>query len=157
VAPPGAIFIDSLWIYTMNRWNPLRARLLVTACAALAGLLLSLSAPAFAQGFQRSAPKDVAPAEMVVTAPPQVTLDGKADRLSPGARIHDFHNRLVLSGGLVGQTVPVVYRRDTLGLVHEVWMLTPDEYAKLGGTRGDSADGHKRFAELLDIIFGSRR
>jgi hypothetical protein len=62
----------------------------------------------------------------------------------------------VLSGGLVGKTMPVVYRRDSAGLVHEVWQLTDAEYEELGGA-GNGATGAQRFAELLALIFGTRR
>ena len=130
----------------MNRW----IRIFLAASALLASL-------AFAQGIRREAPKDVVLGQMVVTAPPQVTLDGKPDRLSPGSRIRDLNNMLVLSGGIVGKTLPVVYRRDAAGLVHEVWILTDAEYSKLGGVRGGDAEGHKRFAELLAFIFGARK
>ncbi len=126
----------------MNRWI-------------LAALLLA-PVTALAQGIVRTAPADVKPARMVVTAPPQITLDGRPDRLSPGSRIRNLNNLLVLSGSVVGQELPVVYRRDSAGLVHEVWMLTPDEYAKLGGTDG-SGEAAKRFAELLALIFGARK
>ena len=100
----------------MNRW----IRISLAASALLAGL-------AFAQGIRREAPKDVVLGQLVVTAPPQVTIDGKPDRLSPGSRIRDLNNMLVLSGGIVGKNLPVVYRRDAAGLVHEVWILTDDE------------------------------
>lgn len=129
----------------MNRW----IRILLAASALLAGL-------AVAQGIRREAPKDVVLGQLVVTAPPQVTMDGKPDRLSPGSRIRDLNNMLVLSGSIVGKQLPVVYRRDGAGLVHEVWILTEAEYAKLGGT-GGNPEGYKRFAELLAIIFGSRK
>jgi hypothetical protein len=142
----------------MNRCNNMLARLTLAACAALAGLFFTVPSTAVAQGIQRSAPKDVVPGRLVVTAPPQITMDGKPQQLSPGSRIRDLNNMLVLSGGIVGKELPVVYRRDAAGLVHEVWMLTDDEYRKLGGeTAIGGADGHKRFAELLDIIFGTRR
>ncbi|MDB5753459.1 MAG: hypothetical protein JWP65_3880, partial [Ramlibacter sp.] len=49
-------------------------------------------------------------------------------------------------------TLPVVYRRDAAGLVHEVWILTADEYSRLTG-----ATGGQRFDELLAFIFGARR
>jgi hypothetical protein len=130
---------------TMNRW----IKTLLICAALLAGI-------AAAQGIHREAPKDVVLGQLVVTAPPQVTLDGKPDRLSPGSRIHDLNNMLVLSGGLVGKKLPVVYRRDAAGLVHEVWILTEAESAKLGGT-GEGTDGYKRFAELLSLIFGARK
>jgi hypothetical protein len=63
----------------------------------------------------------------------------------------------VLSGSITGRELPVVYRRDAAGLVHEVWMLSDEEYRKLGGAAGGGADGHRRFAELLQVIFGARR
>ena len=115
-----------------------------------------LAGPSFGQGMQRSAPKDVVTGQLVVTAPPEVTMNGKPDRLSPGARIRDLNNMLVLSGGIVGQQIPVVYRRDGAGLVHEVWILTPAEYKQLGGA-GSGADGYVRFAELLNLIFAARK
>ena len=65
--------------------------------------------------------------EMVVVAPPGITLDGKADRLSVGSRIRDADNRLVLSGALVSQTLVVNYLRENGGPVHEVWILNPEE------------------------------
>lgn len=140
----------------MNRCTGSRAK---TAFAVLAGLLLAFFTTfATAQGIMRDAPKDVVLGQLVVIAPPQITIDGKPDQLSPGSRIRDLNNMLALSGGLVGKTLPVVYRRDAAGLVHEAWILTDDEYVKLGGayTQG-SSDGYKRFNELMVLIFGARR
>jgi len=155
---PGKIaphpFLHSLWMYTMNRCT--RRRVGAAFAAVLAGLLLSITFTASAQGIRREAPKDVVLGKMIVTAPPQITVDGKPDQLSPGSRIRDLNNMVVLSGGIVGKTLPVVYKRDAAGLVHEVWLLTDEEYAKLGGA-GGGADGHKRFVELLALIFGARR
>jgi hypothetical protein len=141
----------------MNRCNRTLARLLVAACAAGVVLWFSLPRPATAQGMQRSAPKDVVLGRLTVTAPPEITINGKPDRLSPGSRIRDLNNMLVLSGGIVGKTFPVVYRRDAAGLVHEAWILTAEEYSKLGGVNAGDPDGHKRFEELLVLIFGMRR
>lgn len=129
----------------MNRWIP----------TALLGLTLAASA-VLAQGFVREAPKDVKPAIIAVSAtPPVITVDGKEDRLSPGARVRDRNNMLVLSGALAGKSLYTVYRRDGAGLVHEVWLLNEEEYAKLGGT-GGSSDGFRRFNELLALIWGAR-
>jgi hypothetical protein len=118
--------------------------------------LAFVGAAALAQGMQRNAPKDVVLGQITVTAPPEINLDGKPDRLSPGARIRDLNNMLVLSASIVGKPMPVVYRRDAAGLVHEVWQLTDAEYQKLGGA-GSGATGAQRFAELLALIFGARR
>ena len=139
----------------MNRCFESRARAALLACALLAGLAPGLNFPAAAQGFVREAPKDVVRGRLTVTAPPQVTLDGKPDQLSPGARIRGLNNLLILSGSIVGQDLPVVYRRDAAGLIHEAWVLTPEEYAKLSGS--DSPSGYQRFNELLALIFGLRR
>ena len=65
--------------------------------------------------------------EIVVQAPPVITLDGKPDRLSPGARIRDTNNMLVMSGTLVNQKVVVNYLRESAGNVHEVWILNSEE------------------------------
>ena len=70
-------------------------------------------------------------AEFAVTLPPDVLLNQKPARLSPGARIHGLNNLTVLSGTLVGKTYTVRYVLDPLGLVHEVWLLTPAEIAAL--------------------------
>ena len=140
----------------MNRCPRTLAGFFLAACLALTGLSLNFSSDAHAQGIVRSAPKDVVLGQLTVTRPPEITLDGKPDRLSPGSRIRDLNNMLVLSGGIVGKTFPVVYRRDAAGLVHEAWILTAEEYSKLGGVNAGDPDGHKRFEELLVLIFGMR-
>lgn len=131
----------------MNRWTP----------AFLFLPLAVVAAPAFAQGFVREAPKDVKPAVMAVSAtPPVISINGRPDRLSPGARIRDTNNLLVLSGALANKSVYTVYRRDSAGLVHEVWLLTPQEYEKVANIRVDDAQGYKRFNELLALIWSAR-
>lgn len=128
----------------MNRWIP----------TALLGL--TLASAALAQGLVREAPKDVKPAIIAVSAtPPIITVDGKPDRLSPGARVRDRNNMLVLSGALAGKELYTVYRRDGAGLVHEVWLLNEQEYAKLGGSTG-SGEAVRFFNEMLALIWGAR-
>ncbi|MBD3893103.1 hypothetical protein [Hydrogenophaga sp.] len=95
--------------------------------ALLAGAALVLAASAAAQAPARPFPEQALRAELVVLQPPEITLNGKPDRLSPGARIHDPRQLQVLSGSLVGQQLPVKYLRDNLGLVHRVWILSPTE------------------------------
>ena len=132
----------------MNRWIRF----------ALAGFFLATAAfAATAQGIVRDAPRDVKPGIMAVSAtPPIITMDGKDDRLSPGARVRDLNNMLVMSGALAGKTVYTVYKRDSAGLVHEVWLLTETEYGKLGGASTGDPNGYKRFLELLDLIWAAR-
>jgi len=132
----------------MNRWIR----------TALVGLSLATAAfVAASQGIVREAPKDVKPGIMAVSAtPPIITMDGKDDRLSPGARIRDLNNMLVLTGGLANRTVYTVYRRDSSGMVHEVWLLTEAEYRKLGGVSTGDAAGYQRFLQLLELIWSAR-
>lgn len=132
----------------MNRW--------ITSL--LTTLALAASAAAFSQTLVREAPADVKPGRLAISTPPVATLNGQPDRLSPGARIRDTNNMLMLSGNLSGQSVPVVYRRDSAGLMHEVWLLTEAEYAKLGGdSAGADPAAVKEFNALLATIFGTRR
>ena len=130
----------------MHRWTR----------TALVGLSLAAAA-ATAQTVVREAPRDVKPAIIAVSAtPPIITVDGQEDRLSPGARVRDRNNMLVLSGALAGKTLYTVYRRDSAGLVHEVWLLNEEEYAQVGGKYDGNPEGYKRFAELLQLIWAAR-
>ncbi|HVE55065.1 MAG TPA: hypothetical protein VNB23_16905 [Ramlibacter sp.] len=124
--------------------------------AALLGLSFA-AASVLAQGIVRTAPADVKPAIIAISAtPPIITVDGKADRFSPGARIRDRNNMQVLTGTLAGKTVYTIYRRDSAGMVHDVWLLNEEEYAKLGGTAFGNPEGYKRFSELLELIWAAR-
>ena len=92
--------------------NRCRSFLLTWALALSgAGLPLLLPAAAQAQGTPRNFPESALRGKLVVTLPPHVTLNGKPDRLSPGARIHDTANLLVLSGGLDADNVTEAVRR----------------------------------------------
>src|SRR4051812_38311351 len=106
----------------MNRCqSPLRARVALAAFLSLGGIACLQPLAAGAQeSMRREAPRDVVLGRMGVVTPPVITMDGRADRLSPGSRIRDRNNMLVLSAALSGSTVPVLYRRDSAGLVHEV-------------------------------------
>lgn len=116
----------SLWTHTMNRCTPhTLAILTVLAASALLGACAKDSTGA--TSAVRQFPAAALRGEMVVTAPPAITLDGKPDRLSPGSRIRDANNMLVMSGALVNQKVVVNYLRENAGNVHEVWILNPAE------------------------------
>ncbi len=126
--------ICSLWMYTMNRCSRLTAPLRAQGIALLV-TLLALAAPlAHAQhtDLPRSPPIAAHAQRGVlrVVQPPEALLNGQPARLAPGARIRDRNNLLVVSGALLNQDVLVRYTVDTLGFVHEVWVLTDAEAAQ---------------------------
>jgi hypothetical protein len=116
----------------MNRCNacfsslPSRRQLLL---GILAATLLGQFAPASAQINVRPFPQNAQRAVMAVTYPPIIQLNGRPERLSPGARIRGQNNLLQLSGSLVGQNLLVNFVRTPSGEVHEVWILTEAEAA----------------------------
>lgn len=131
----------------MNRWTRSLFAVLAFAAAAVSAQITT----------ERGAPLGVKPAIIAVSAtPPIIQVDGKPDRFSPGARIRDRDNRLVLTGMLAGKTVYTVYKRDAAGLVHDVWLLNEEEFKKLGGVQQGDPEGIKRFYELLDLIWANR-
>ena len=101
------------------------ALLLASSFASLPALAQSEAAVDTLPG--RQFPKAVLRGELVVLTPPEITLDGKPERLSPGARIRGADNLLVLSGALVNQKLVVNYLREPAGQVHQVWILTEEE------------------------------
>ena len=106
----------------MNRWTS-------TLLVSLAALLIS-TASAQTEDFKpntRQFPKEAKRGELVVLAAPDIAMDSKPDRLSPGVRIRDINNNLVLSGTLANQKLVVNYVRDNTGLVHSVWVLNREE------------------------------
>lgn len=110
----------------MNRCNNLLHTLLLAACALGALAPLSAQAQTNNSGL-REFPKAALRGKLMVTAPPEVMLNGKPDRLSPGSRIRNVQSLLVMSGSIVGLEVNVNYLRDSAGLIHEVWILSDAE------------------------------
>lgn len=105
-----------------------RAAAQVALSLSLVAGLAGVCAPALAQQLTiRPFPPTALRGTLQVTHPPELLLDGKAERLSPGARIHGTNNMLVMSGAIVGKTVLVNYVREPHGLIHEVWILNEAE------------------------------
>ena len=98
----------------------------LAASASLAPLPASAQSAEFKPAV-RQFPAAARRGEMVVLAPPSISLDGKEDRLSVGSRIRDANNMLVMSGTLVNQKLVVNYTRESAGNVHEVWILNSEE------------------------------
>ncbi len=109
--------------YLLKAWLPMTLAMLTSLSALPALAQTESAAPLNVRNFPKAAVRGV----LVVRAPPEISMNGKADRLSPGARIRNANNNYVVSGVLVGQELPVNYTRDSAGLVHEVWILNAEE------------------------------
>ncbi len=103
-------------------------------CCHAAATLAFLIPVFFGAGHNANAQESVRPfpttalrGTLQVTNPPEVLLDGRPTRLSPGARIRGVNNLLVMSGSLVGQALVVNYVRDPQGQLHDVWLLNATE------------------------------
>ncbi len=64
---------------------------------------------------------------MVMGAMPEILLDGKPERLAPGARIYSAQRMLVTPSAIAGQELVINYRREGTGQIREIWILTPQE------------------------------
>ena len=98
-------------------------------CVSLAALGLLVAASVQAQ-VTRQFPATALRGEVLVTQPPEILVNGKPALLAPGARIRRQDNMLVMSGAIVGQKLIAHYTIDSLGSVHDVWVLSADEMAK---------------------------
>jgi hypothetical protein len=116
----------------MKRCNSRLTHAFTRAIALLAAMTCFIVTPVQAQISDapspvREFPKTALRAQMVVQIHPVISLNGKSERLSPGARIFDKNNYLVLSGQLVNQDLLVNYLRDGAGQIHQVWILNSEE------------------------------
>ena len=119
----------------MNRWHVTRSYLprLLTIFASMPLVILPL--PLAAQSSVRHFPNSAQRGEFEVISPPNVLMDGKPVRLSPGARIKNPNNMLVMSASLVGKRLDVNYLPDAQGMIHEVWILNAAEAQLSRGSR----------------------
>ncbi|MFW2356526.1 hypothetical protein [Hydrogenophaga sp.] len=93
----------------------------------LAALLITLPLSALSQSGTRDFPAKALRGTLVVVQPPNVTMDDRATRLSPGARIYNTNNSLVLSASLLNKELVVNYTLDLRDQVQNVWILTEAE------------------------------
>ena len=86
----------------------------------------TISAPALAQ-VQRNFPQNALRGTVIFGQPPVIALNGNVTQLSPGARVRDFNNMVVMTGQLIDLKAVVNYTLDASGLVRDVWILRPEE------------------------------
>ena len=75
----------------------------------------------------RSFPGDTLRGTLEVQATNIVLMDNKPDRLAHAVRIRSANGTLVRPSSLVGTKLPVVYTRESNGMVRYIWVLTEVE------------------------------
>ena len=96
--------------------------------AALVAVPLSFGFNAQAQ-THRPFPALALRGELVVLQTPDVSLNGRAARLAPGARVRGDTHLLQQPAALSGEKLTVHYTLDPSGLLMDVWILNPVELA----------------------------
>ena len=106
----------------MNRCQFLR-------CLALGTLAVAAAGAVQAQQSHRFFNNRVVRGTLEIVNPPAVLLNGKPARLSPGSRLFNEDNRIVMANNFVGRKLTVNYLPDNMGQVGDIWILTPAERA----------------------------
>lgn len=91
----------------------------------LFSLSVSFSSSAGAQ-LMRSFPTDSKLGELKAFAYPEIKIDKQTLHLGAGSQIRDENNLIILPATM-SKKGPVRYQMDTMGNVHRIWFLTPDE------------------------------
>ncbi|HJV79784.1 hypothetical protein [Noviherbaspirillum sp.] len=84
-----------------------------------------MALPALA--FDRPFPTNTKRGTMSPAPYPQIEIEGKARRLSPGARIWNEDNLIQMPASLRGSNFVVNYTENDQGEIDRVWILTADE------------------------------
>lgn len=92
-----------------------------------AAFLIALPLSAQAQSGTRDFPAKALRGTLVVVQPPNITMDDRETRLSPGARIYNTNNSLVMSSSLLNKALVVNYTVDLRDQIQNVWILTEAE------------------------------
>ena len=86
---------------------------------------ISFSSSASAQ-LMRNFPVDSKLGVLKAFAYPEVKIDKQTLHLGAGSQIRDNNNLIILPTMML-EKGPVRYQMDTMGNVHRIWLLTPDE------------------------------
>ena len=97
------------------------------ACLA-ALLVLAGATQAFAE---RTFPQQAQRGELNAYEYPSMKIGDNVYRLSPGSRIFNQQNLIIMPASLQIQAAPVMYMLDMSGDLSSVWLLTGEEAARL--------------------------
>lgn len=105
--------------------NSLSGRVGRTSGRVVAALLLAAGLSGGAAAAQRIYPMGSLQGKADFGAFPNVEINCRAYRLGPGVRVYDLQQRLILTGQLKGLSAPIVFQRDAMGNITQVWVITP--------------------------------
>lgn len=77
--------------------------------------------------FDRPFPPVAKRGTMAPAAYPHIVIDGTTRRLSPGARIWNQNNLIVMPASVRGNDLTVNYTEDAQQQIDRVWILSADE------------------------------
>jgi len=89
-------------------------------------LLIAVLFATAAAAQLRTIPGGAKRAQMSHVSENTVEVNGRKMQLSPGAQIRDPMNRIIMPATLPPRSA-VKYQLDATGLVHRVWILSPEE------------------------------
>jgi hypothetical protein len=96
----------------------------------------------------RKFPASALRGKLKVVQAPEILIDGKPERLSPGSRIRDPMQRMVMSASITDVELIVNFVRNPLGEVQEVWILNELETKQKIQT--NTPERNFRFASEID-------
>ncbi|MCD2511205.1 hypothetical protein [Comamonas endophytica] len=103
---------------------------LLGSAAALPVQAQPVSSVTAAAAGTRNFPPDAQRGKLVIGTMPEVTLNGKAIRTTPGFRLFSAEGRLLMAHTLAGQNLLVNYVIEpSTQWLHAAWILTPEEAA----------------------------
>ncbi len=98
------------------------------AVVLLLGFVLALTATP-GEGFAaRNFPRDARFGKLTAFTYPYASIGGKALRMSPGAKIYNEQNLIIMPAAM-RQQAKVLYRLDNAGSLSAIWLLTEHEAA----------------------------
>jgi hypothetical protein len=90
-------------------------------------LTLACATQAFAD---RNFPEQAVRGDIKAYEYPAMKIGDRIYRLSPGSRIFNRHNLIIMPASLQIQSAPIMYTFDTRGDLASVWLLTAEEAVK---------------------------
>lgn len=103
-------------------------RLTRFACRLTAVALLGCVLAVGAVSAARNLPKDARFGKLTAFTYPYASIGGKALRMSPGAKIYNEQNLIIMPAAM-RQRAKVLYRLDNAGSLSAIWLLTEHEAA----------------------------